>query len=348
MKKDSFNEEGHLTLKEMLKEYETRPRPKFLWNGIKEGSFGLVFGPSKSGKTIFCENFAMSMAYGAKEFFGYELDGIPKKVLFIGLEEFWVSRAERNKMQYEVLTEDQKELADDNFMCQPIDFKNKIFSDSDWAHLEILIKKSKAEGVFIDSITRMNPGKLEVSTDAEKVMQKLRAICYDLEVTLICIHHTPKMYDNPITMDCIKGSSVFAQESDFAIGINRTQQDFRYVKNIFFRYAPDDSETVKEFDISSSTWLENIIDKEEIEILKRTDRRRADDNREKIIQYFDSSTCTSFKTSDLVGHFTTTLSIKDRQVKTYLSDLTKNNKISNPNRGIYKSINCNENDRNAE
>ncbi len=168
----SLNVKGHLTLKEILKEYETRPRPKFLWNGIKEGSFGLVFGPSKSGKTIFCENLAMCLAYGAKEFFGYELDGNPKKVIFIGLEEFWLSRAERNKMQYEVLSDDQKKLVDENFMCQAIGFKNKIYSEKDWEDLETLIRGSKAKVVFIDSITRMNPGKLENSADAEKVMQK--------------------------------------------------------------------------------------------------------------------------------------------------------------------------------
>lgn len=344
----SLNEKGHLTLKEILKEYETRPRPTFLWSGIKEGSFGLVFGPSKSGKTIFCENLAMSIAYGANEFFGYKLDGNPKKVIFIGLEEFWLSRAERNKMQYEVLSEDQKKLVDDNFMCQPIDFKGKIYSNKDWSDLETMIRDSKADVAVIDSITRMNPGKLEDSADAEKVMQKLRGICYDLGVTLICIHHTPKMYGKEITMDCIKGSSVFAQESDFAIGINRTQQGFRYVKNIFFRYAPDDSETVKEFDISPSTWLEVTGDEEEVEIIKRTDRRRRDENREKIIQYIDSSTCTTFKTSDLVDHFTTTLSIKDRQIKTYLSDLAKSNKISSPKWGQYKSIKCTDDDEGGQ
>ncbi|WNH13851.1 AAA family ATPase [Thalassobellus suaedae] len=348
MIKKSLNDKGHLTFKEVLKELKTRPKPKFLWHGIKEKSFGLVFGPSKSGKTIFCENLAMKLAYGAKEFFGYELDGKPKKILFVGLEEFWENRAERNKIQYNTLNDVQKKLVDDNYMYQGLDFQSRILSDKDWTELKHLIKDSGAEVVFIDSITRMNPGKLEDSSDAEKVMQRLRNICYDLGVTLICIHHTPKMYDKPLVMDSIKGSSVFAQESDFALGINRTSKGVRYLKDIFFRYAPDDNEKVNEFSISSETWLECYGDADEGEILNRSDRRRVDDNRDKIIQYFDSNTCTAFETAQLVRHFTTSLTIKERQVKYYLSELVKEKKISNPKKGKYKSNKCSDDDEGKE
>ena len=82
----------------------------------------------------------------------------------------------------------------------------------------------------------MNPGKIEQSETAELIMQSLRNICYDLNITLICIHHTPKMYDTAITIDKIKGSSVFAQESDFAFGVNRTSLGHRYLKEVFFRF----------------------------------------------------------------------------------------------------------------
>jgi hypothetical protein len=148
------------------------------------------------------------------------------------------------------------------------------------------------------------------------------------------------MYGKQINMDSIKGSSVFAQESDFAVAVNRTLSGFRYVKDIFYRYAPDDSDTVMEFEISQSTWLECTGDVEEDEIINRSDRRRSDGNREKIVEYFDANTCTTFKTNELVSHFTSTMPIKDRQVKYYLSDLATKNKISCPNRGHYKSINC--------
>ena len=38
---------GFITFKQMLENYESSPKEEFLFSGIKEKSFGLVFGPSK-------------------------------------------------------------------------------------------------------------------------------------------------------------------------------------------------------------------------------------------------------------------------------------------------------------
>jgi RecA-family ATPase len=214
--------------------YGEMPVTKMLWNGVKEKSFGLIFGPPKSGKTIFCENLAISIAIGRDSYFDYQLDGIPKKVLFIGLEETFQSRIGRNSLQFETLSEDEKLLMDENYEVQELEFPRFIINNENWTTLSDSIKNSGAEVVFIDSITRMNHGKLEDGKTAEEIMSKLRNISQDLDVTLFAIHHTPKLHGNPITMDSIKGSSVFAQESDFAVGISRTERKHRYMKNIFF------------------------------------------------------------------------------------------------------------------
>ncbi len=331
------NVKSFLTLQEMLEMKKNRPKPKYLFSGVKEKSFGLIFGPSKSGKTIFCENLAMSLACGMNEFFGYTLDGIPKKVLFVGLEEFWENRVERNEKQFDVLSENDQNLVAKNYLFQSTKFTNKIYKDQDWQDLKKMITDSKAEIVFIDSITRMNPGKLENSADAEKVMQKLREICYSTGVTLICIHHTPKMGDNIINMDSIKGSSVFAQESDFAIAVTQTPKKNRYVKNVFFRYAPDNDDTVKEFSIDSSTWLNFFKDVSETELINRKDRRKNDSNRGLVIEFLNQNTSNTYKTNELVSYITSQTSVKERQAKTYLSDLVNESKIINPSYGHYAS-----------
>lgn len=330
---------NYLTFEEMLVAYNEKPKINYLWNGIKEKSFGLVFGPSKSGKTIFCENLAMKIAYGAKEYFGYVLSGEPKKVLFIGLEEYWENRAERNKAQYDALSNEEKLLINTNYRYQNIDFQKRIISNNDWENLEDLIKDSKAELVIIDSVTRMNSGKLENSETAEAIMQKLREICYNNRITLICIHHTPKMYDFPITMDKIKGSSVFAQEADFAIGINKSSKNYRYMKNVFFRYAPDDDDTVKEFEINDDVWLNCLGDIDEDELLNRSDRRRSDDKRQQIIEFLDSNCNSTYATADLTVILAENLGIKKRMIQTYLTDLSSSNKINGNVHGIYSSIN---------
>lgn len=324
-----------LNLKELKKLYKERPKTKFLWSGIKEKSFGLVFGPSKSGKTIFCENLAFKLAIGAKEFFGYPLDGIPKKVLFLGLEEFWEQRIERNLLQIQELKDDELNLAETNYLFQPIDFERRISSKENWEKLEALIIKSKADVVFIDSITRMNPGKIENSETAEFIMQKLREISYDNEITLICIHHTPKMYDTNITMDKIKGSSVFAQESDFAFGINRTSKGHRYLKEIFFRYMSDDFEDVEEFEIDQNTNINSIGRCDEDTILKRTDRRSGN-KKDYVESMLNDNANTTYRTEELVYILTKDLNIKERQAKTYLQQLVKEDKIFQPQRGLYK------------
>lgn len=343
MKKVRVNEieekRNYLTFEEMLVEYEKRPKVEYLWNGIKEKSFGLIFGPSKSGKTIFCENLAMRIAYGAKDYFGYQLSGVPKKVLFVGLEEFWENRAERNKIQYLALSDNSKLLVNDNYRYQQIDFQKSIITSDDWKCLDSAIKDSEAELVIIDSITRMNPGKLESSDTAQIIMQKLREICYDNGITLVCIHHTPKMYDSSITMDKIKGSSVFAQEADFAIGINKSSKNYRYMKNVFFRYAPDDDDTVKEFEIDDNVWLICVGDIDEDELLGRSDRRRSDDKRQQIIEFLDSNCNSTYATADLAVILAENLGIKKRMIQTYLTDLSSSNKINGNVHGIYSSIN---------
>jgi len=322
----------------MMVAYKEQPRPEPLWNGITKKSFGLVFGPSKSGKTIICENFAMSLACGRKQFFGHKLDGIPKKILFLGLEEFWVNRASRNKKQYKVLKKDEQLLIDQNYLYQGIDFKKRIITRNDWKELNATVIESQAEIVFIDSITRLNHGKLEDSDTAETIMQNLREICYNNGITLLCIHHTPKMKNKEITMDCIKGSAVFSQESDFAIGINRTTKGNRYLKSVFYRYAPDDIETVSEFNLNESTWCNYNGEVYENEILERTDRRKINNKETEILNYFQENPDTTFKTSDLIYQFKQKFDIKERMSKNYLKILSDKGKIDGNKHGVYKYI----------
>lgn len=340
MKKEQCRKEEKkfLTFSEMKAKHASLPERKFLWNGIKEKSFGLVFGPAKSGKTILCENLAISIATGSKEYLDYPISEGAKKVLFVGLEEFWADRFERNAKQVNLLNKEDLQLFEENFFYQSLDFQRKIVTNEDWMSLKELIQETKAEVVFIDSITRMNYGKLEDGAVAEKIMQNLRKLCHDHGVTIIAIHHTRKLNDEPMTMDSLKGSSAFAQESDFAIGIRNTNRNHRYLKNVFFRYASCDDEFVKEIKMDDHIWLNVINESAEDEVLIRTDRRRADDKREVIIKYLDDNATSTFRTNELINYFTTNLSLKERRVQDYLSELSKSNKIQTLSRGIFASV----------
>lgn len=333
-------EKGYLTFREMKKSYEKMPPVEYIWSGIRKNSFGLVFGPAKSGKTIFCENMAMNIAMGKESYFGHALDGIPKKVLFVSLEEHWVDRVDRNVKQYMALNEEQQALIDENYRYQEIDFPKHVTKDKDWVNLETTMANSEAVVIIVDSVTRLTEGKIEGSDTAEKIMTNLRDICHKLGVTLIAIHHTPKMNGKEITMDSIKGSAVFSQESDFAIGVNKSQTGKRYIKNVFFRYAADDDADVREFTINKETiWLEYKGSKEE-ELLLPTDGRKNVEVKSKILDYFNTEPNTTRTSSDVIEYFLKKTDLKERQIKTHVSNLVGEGKIKRRKRGLYSSMNA--------
>lgn len=335
-------EKGYLTYEEIVKLYDKEPPITYLWSGIIENSIGIFFAPPKSGKSTLCECLGMHIAVGKEEFMGFNLDGKPRKVMFIGLEESWMMRVMRNKKQYETLTESEKLLFNTNYTYQPTKYLRLISNDKDWAILKKTIKDSGAQVVFIDSITRLNHGSLEKSSDAEKIMLKLRNIGQDLKITLICIHHTPKIGNRPLTMDCMKGSVVFAQEADFIIGLRNTNNKVRYLKNIEFRYKEVDDSVIHQFQFTQNSTIDYQGTNTEYELLEATDGRRADNHRDFIIKKIKELECRAESTANLVKTLKKELGIEERQIKELLRDLVENNKISKPKRGFYASINCDE------
>jgi energy-coupling factor transporter ATP-binding protein EcfA2 len=342
IKMETLNEKTiikkELKLSELKELRAKMPKQNFLWKGVKQGAFGLIYGPSKSGKTIFCENLAFAICSNQQEFLGDKLNPINNKVLFIGLEEYWVNRLDRNTIQLNNYNENEKKLIEENFSSQQIDFESVIQTERQWMNLKNLINNSKAKTVFIDSITRMNHGSLEDSKTVEVIMQKLRTIAQNSGINLFCIHHTPKIGNAELTMNNIKGSAVFSQESDFALGINRTSKNNRYLKEVFYRYADDNLETVIEINFNESLTFDYVNDVEESEILNRTDRRRLSNKSDDIITYFNANPTVTHKISDLVTYFTVKLDIKKRMVEHYLNELIKSKKIKSLSRGEYCSI----------
>ena len=109
------------------------------------------------------------------------------------------------------------------------------------------------------------------------------------------------------------------------------------MKNVFFRYAQDDDETVREFEIGKDTWLNFVAEVDEREILARTDRRRNTENKDFIESYFDNNPTVTYPLTELVNYFKAELPIKERQIETYLKDLIDEGKLVNPERGQYSS-----------
>ena len=97
-------------------------------------------------------------------------------------------------------------------------------------------------------------GDIERSDIARSISATLKKIAYECGVTMIVIHHTPKLYGRMLTIDSLAGSHVFAQEADFLIGINRIN-GIRYIKEVACRYKREDDEKVLTFKINDNLWI---------------------------------------------------------------------------------------------
>jgi archaellum biogenesis ATPase FlaH len=240
------------TIVESIEDVRKEGPIPFIWGGIKEGSFGYVFGPSKCGKTTFCENLGMCLVSKRKEYLGNPIMDKSHRVLFISLEEYERQRSGRNDKQVQFLTAPIELIS--NFLVVQDKFPKFLRDENEFKILSDTIAESNAGIVFIDSLTRIGTGDIERSEIAKEVSIKLKEISNAHNVTMVVIHHTPKLNGKPLSIDSLAGSHVFAQEADFLIGINRIN-GIRYIKEVACRYKREDDEKVMTFDINDNLWI---------------------------------------------------------------------------------------------
>lgn len=327
-------------LSEMIKRVENEPRPKMLYSGIKEGSVGIIFGPPKSAKTIFCENLGMAIASGEASYLGIPIaDMDNRKVLFISFEEYYTNRTERNiKEAAPLIDKYGGDWLEKNFIVANDNLPRYLNDGNDWKTIKGIIKREKPAVVFLDSLTHMYTGGIEDSETAKKVMKRLRGLAENTGTTVIVIHHTSKLYGSPITMDAMAGSRVVAQELDFMIGLNKTLDGTRYIKDIAFRYY--DSDAVKTVEIGNDCWL-NVIDNDadEIKLLSALDGRLNNANKEKLYQFIVERTDAGEKEipfSDLENRFVKTNEMSGPTAHTNLNKLVKEKKLIRVPVGKYQ------------
>ena len=279
-----------LSIREMIDQVKTEPKLKMIYSGIKENSFGFVFGPSKSAKTTFCENLGLSIAAGLDSFLGKRIEIDNRKVLFISLEEFYRGRTERNINQSEKLKElGVKDQWMDNYLVVDKKMPNYISNERDWENISTEISQHQPGIVFFDSLSRLYSGVIEDSKFAIKLMKTLRDLANDLSTTIVVIHHTPKMDNSPLTIHAMAGSRVLAQDADFMIGLNKTFTGKLYVKDVAFRYAPENSDKVTLLNLDKNQWLNPIGEAYEAKLLSEFDGRRDEGNKEKLLDFIKSN-----------------------------------------------------------
>lgn len=327
-------------LDEMFRTIKNEPPSNMIYSGIKQNSVGFVFGSSKAGKTIYCENLGMLIAAGASEYLGESI-GLKGKVLFVSLEEFYRGRTERNLKQARKLKEAYGRAWVNNYHTAPKDFPRYLITNEHWQLLYELISNCNPDVVFIDSLSRLYSGSIEESHLAKEVMKRLRELANDTKTTIIVIHHTPKMHNQPLSIDSLAGSRILAQDADFLIGINKTYDNRRYVKEVAFRYHQENSETVKLFSIDDDLWMNYTGDDEEMRLLASYDGRRTDVMRKAIYDFIINKSETyenGVAVQEIKARFVNTKLMTAVALNDNLNKLISEEKIERVSRGFYKAL----------
>ena len=285
---------------EMIERSIAEPPTPMIWSGIKKGSFGYIYGPAKSGKTILCENLAMSIASGRDSFLGMPLDctGI-KNVLFVSMEENWKNRTERNKKQINAIEDlDQQNF---NYYVVNESFPYSLIDKASWDTLKTTITDTKADLVILDSLTRMTRDEIEKSHVGSEVSANLRDITRNLDITMLVIHHSSKISNSAIDIANMAGSRVIGQEADFILGINKLANNTRYFKEVANRYKQE-NEYVTVFTIDNNLWIKKIRNTTEQALLQPIDNREDSGSKDMVIDTLTelSSQLPEIKRKDVV------------------------------------------------
>jgi KaiC/GvpD/RAD55 family RecA-like ATPase len=323
-------------LRDMINRVDSEPKAKMIYSGIKENSVGFIFGPPKCGKTLSCENLAMSIAAGENSYLDIPIQIENRKTLFISMEEFYKGRTERNKLQVSKLIEKHGDQWLDNYIVVNENIPRYLVTGEEWNIIKNIIVKENPGIVFFDSLSRMHSGSIEESKVAKELMKNLRELTNELKVTVVVIHHTYKLTNEPLTISTLAGSRIISQDADFMIGLNRTTDGKRYIKEVAFRYAPENATTVRTFEIGDDCWLKLTGEVEEFKLLSVYDGRVDDGNRERLFEFIAERNGEPVSFSEIEKMFIATKIMSKPTAYAQLNHLEREGRIVKPEKGIYK------------
>ena len=228
----------------------------------------------------------------------------------------------------------------DNIFVVNENFPKHILSDDDWKLLDQEIERIKPTMVMIDSLTRLTLDPIEDSTVASKLMKKLKELTHKHNIALVLIHHTHKMENRPITLATLAGSRVIGQELDFMIGVNKTNRNDRYIKDVAYRYANDDMDYVTTFEINDYLVIEKLKQEKEFILLEGSDvLANQNPNDLSVLQYFldhtQSDISVIIETKLLKEHFVDSGIMSGPTLYATLKRLINQNTIWQPEKGKY-------------
>ncbi len=329
---------------DLIKKVKSEPEVKFLWKGIPEGSVGLITGVSKTGKTTFAENLAICLAIGKPMFFGCKMDGIPKKVLFINLEESYQLRTRRMIKQIDQLDAEETETLNANYFSTPENFPEFINNENDWITIENYIKECDPDVIIIDSLTHLISGSIEKSSVVQAFIQQFRKHVTYMRKSVIIIHHNTKGNIKAIEQDDIAGSRVVLQEFEYAFGLANIPNGNggNYACMLYNKHIAKDDTTAITYMINEDGWVENLDEVNKYDLYneksEKFDNRYDPTNKNKLLEYFlsqDSHGNQIVKTENIISEFVDSKEMSKETLHKSLKKLLADEEIQKIKRGEY-------------
>lgn len=214
---------------------EREPESKMLFGEFwHQGELCILFADTNAGKSVLAVQIGNSIALG-KPIAPFALRTKPSRVLYIDFElttiQFY-QRYAHPQGNYNFT---------DNFLRAQLNPDTDIpgnYSSYDQfilTGLEYRIKQAKATVLIIDNITCLRGG-TENAAVALSLMQNLKALKADLNLSILVLAHTPKRRNpgSPLSADDLHGSKLLINFADsaFSICTSSTDPKLRYLKQI--------------------------------------------------------------------------------------------------------------------
>lgn len=213
---------------------------------IYENDLCMLFSDTNVGKTLLAMDIANMIASG-EDMPPYQCDAKPQKVLYIDCEmsQGQLFHRYENRMFHENLIRATLSDKIDPSMAQELAVEA----------IRQYCGETGCRVVFVDNITAL--GSTVDVEDATDIMLNLKRLTKS-RITVIVIAHTPKIDANqPLVKESMGGAKVLANLCDSIIGIARTRQGYRYVKQLKTRMVRDtvDNTELDYFTISDDPYL---------------------------------------------------------------------------------------------
>jgi hypothetical protein len=217
-------------LSEILEDDTPEPAEIIKGGILRNKSLLLIAGQQKSKKTFLGMNFGLAIAAG-KSFACFVINS-PHKVLILSAEGgFFSNRKRIEKMCKTIGIIPAANL----YIC--FDSRWKFDAEDDYRDLRKQISDLRPNVVIIDPLVKFHYSDENSSTEMSVILNRLRELIEDLNISIILIHHTGKNEDIGA-----RGSSAILGEYDSYIQITKGKSTQKLKFDMRHAETPDDLE----------------------------------------------------------------------------------------------------------